>query len=100
MDFLLRMEELKFFVDEISPLHNEMNIFAVKVIPDINSENVSPVHFHVRYINVTSDLLEANFYRTTVEKDIRKGKFIDQDFLGSVIQGGYYNINTKKLGRF
>lgn len=100
MDFLLRREELKLFVDEISPLHNQTNIFAVKVIPKINYENFSPVHFHVRYINVTSDLLEAKFYHAIVEKDIRKEEFIDQDFQGSVMQGGYYNINTKKVGPF
>lgn len=94
MDFLLKGNELKFFVDEIVPLEKELKIFSLRIIPDIKSGNFPP--FHTRSINVTSDLLEKDYYSAIATKVIGHEWNYYRDFKGSVIQGGYYSIPSCK----
>lgn len=89
MDSLLKGKKLAFCIDEI--YKKEKDLYGIKIIPEIESEYFPP--YHLRDINVESSLLEKNFYRfNNKEYEITK-KF----FEGSVVQGGYYSIDTAKI---
>ncbi len=89
MDSLLKGEKLFFSIDEI--YKKEDNLYGIKIIPEIESEYFPP--YHLRDINVKSSLLEKDFYMTTIKENEVAIEF----FKGSVVQGGYYSINTTKL---
>lgn len=95
MKFPLKEKELEFFVDEIYPADNSLEIFSVRVIPCINSAIFPPCH--MRNINVTAELLEKDLYRAIAIKENPNVMNMDQMFLGSVIQSGYYSIPEEHL---
>lgn len=86
MDSLLRRVRLEFSIDEI--YKREDDLYVVKIIPEIESEYFPP--YHLREINVKKSLLEENFYKA----NNKYKEIINQSFKGSVVQGGYYSINT------
>lgn len=89
MDSLLKGDKLTFSIDEI--YKKEGNLYGIKIIPEIESEYFPP--YHLRDINIKCSLLERTFYKAT-NKD--KGVMI-KHFKESVVQGGYYSINTAEL---
>ena len=80
-------------MDEIFPVDPPKNIFSTKIILDIRSSLFPP--FHTRFINITGDLLEADFY----ESMIRKFPDLPRDLrnTGSIVQGGYYKIPKHRI---
>ncbi|MCX0379718.1 hypothetical protein LI055_08795 [Clostridium perfringens] len=89
MDSLLRGKKLSFSIDEI--YKKEDGLYGIKIIPEIESEYFPP--YHLRNINVKYSLLEKKFYEA-----INKGKEVkNKHFKGSVVQGGYYSIETTEL---
>lgn len=89
MDSLLKRYRLDFSIDEIYKKEN--NLYGIKIIPEIESEYFPP--YHLRDINIKSSLLEKEFYKTTIKED----EAVVQSFKGSVVQGGYYSIETTEL---
>lgn len=89
MDSLLKGKKLVFSIDEI--YKKKYDLYGIKIIPEIKSIYFPP--YHLRDINVKSSLLEKDFYKTTIEKK----EVVTQSFKGSVVQGGYYSINTDRL---
>lgn len=89
MDSLLKGEKLVFSIDEI--YKREENLYVIKIIPEIESEYFPP--YHLREINIEHSLLEKDFYKVNNEDD----EITNQLFRGSVVQGGYYSINTAEI---
>lgn len=88
IDILLRGKKLNFWIDKIA--HYKDNEFLVTILPNINSKFFPP--FHMRNIRVNAELLEKNFLRNV-------NGYEDTDIIsvGSVIQGGYYSVDTDKI---
>lgn len=89
MDSLLKGEKIDFSIDEI--YKKEEDLYGIKIIPEIESEYFPP--YHLRSINVASELLEKKFYKF----NNKEYKLTKQFFKGSVVQGGYYSIDTAKI---
>lgn len=89
MDSLLKGNKLAFSIDEIYKKEN--NLYGIKIIPEIESEYFPP--YHLRDINVKYSLLEKEFYKVSNMEN----ESIIHSLKGSVVQGGYYLINTDKL---
>ena len=89
-DPLLHRDFLAFSVDAIFSANNDY--FSLRILPDISSDFYPP--FHTRTINVLPELLEEQFY-SSIKRNNRptyKGSFAP-----SVVQGGYYKVQTEIL---
>jgi hypothetical protein len=89
-DPLLHRDFLAFSVDAIFSANNDY--FSLRILPDISSNFYPP--FHTRTINVFPELLEETFYSAIKRNNapIYKGSFVS-----SVVQGGYYKVQTEIL---
>lgn len=89
MDVLFRRETLNFSIDAL--FRNEKGFYTARIIPDINSEFYPP--FHLRSINVSPDLIAKEFYASRGTYEVA----LKHKFIGSVVQGGYYEVPTADL---
>lgn len=98
-DYLLKRETLSFSIDEIYPVSLgkdfREDVYGLRVIPDMNSEYFPP--FHLRNIRVRPALLQQAYYDTVIRNNRLDRGISNLVFSGSVVQGGYYSIPTRKL---
>ena len=84
-----------FWVEDIFPSYSD-KCYIVSVIPNINSTFFPP--YHLRYIKISPELLEKEDFEE-IERDLQDSPFKDKkyDFVGSVKQGHYYEIDPLLL---
>ena len=92
-DMLFKKELFEFWVDDIY-LYND-NTFSLNIIPNINSNYFPP--YHLRTINVSTELLTNKFYNSYMNKYKDRTIQSNYDFIESVTQGSFYKISSRSL---
>ena len=92
MDILLNADNLKFSIDEIF-LNND-NKFTAVIIPEMNSKFYPP--YHLRTLRFLPIFLTEKFFHYILATDKNQFENVN-NFSGSVVQGGYYEIPTDRL---
>lgn len=84
-----------FWIEDIFPDYTN-KCYIVSVIPNINSKFFPP--YHLRYIKISPELLGKEDFEE-IELDLPNSPFKNKkiDFVGSVKQGSYYEINSLLL---